>query len=74
MTAGAGTEPRSWVREWSDAANAAELRARVTPCPRCGGVQRLGYSNLGIPLACCPTCSPGLAENGRRSVGEAWGL
>lgn len=62
----------NWLNEWAAAGSAAADRATDTPCPRCGGAQTVGYSNLGIPLVACPSCSPSLVANGKRTVDEVW--
>jgi len=63
----------SWTSEWVDACSAAEKRAASQTCDRCGTQKVIGYSNLGIPLTACPSCSPSLVANGKRSVGDVWG-
>ena len=62
----------SWLNEWTKAGTAAKERAEATPCPRCGGEQTIGYSNMGIPLVACPACSPSLVANGKRAVEDVW--
>ena len=61
-----------WWNEWAEAGEKAKARAASETCDRCGGPKVLGYSNLGIPLTCCPTCSPSLVANGRRTVDEVF--
>jgi hypothetical protein len=64
----------TWVEEWAATGASAQARAAASVCDRCGTVKAVGYSNMGIPIVVCPKCSPSLVENGKLSVGEAWGF
>lgn len=62
------------TKDWIDAGRAAAERAERESCETCGTPKVVGYSNLGVPMAICPTCSPSLAANGKRAVGDVFGI
>lgn len=62
----------SWAESFVAAGRAAEERAAAETC-ECGSEKTVGYSNLGIPVVCCPSCQPTLYANRKKPVGEAWG-
>lgn len=62
----------SWTSDWIAAGRAAEKASEKIH--ECGTKMVVGYSNLGIPLATCPKCSPSIAANAKMPVGQAWGF
>ena len=65
-------EMQTYTSDWVEAGRHAREKAAAT-VHECGTQMVVGYSNLGVPMACCPTCSPTVAANAKRSIGEAWG-
>lgn len=65
-----------WLTEWAQAATSIKQRLENSPenCRRCGTRKALGYSTLGIPVECCPTCSPDLAGRGSQACGDVFGV
>lgn len=66
-------EMSTWTQDLVATGRAAAAKASAT-VHRCGAQMVVGYSNLGIPMATCPVCSPSIAANARRTVGAAWGF
>lgn len=65
-------EMTTYTEDWIAAGRAAREAAAAT-VHSCGTQMVVGYSNLGVPMATCPTCSPSIAANAKRTIGEAWG-
>ena len=55
---------------WLMVANEAQKKADAEKCPDHDVQKVVGYSNLGVPMAVCPVCSPSIADNAHKPVGD----